>query len=100
MSRLFALVILTVTTTLISAESASAVQISHGTADAICRRLGGLWVNHPTCAVCRTCSVCIKSPVGITRCHFIACDDKACDYVVVRRRPLGSWHLTPPAVRR
>jgi hypothetical protein len=48
------------TTVVIAADTASAAPISQATADAICKRLGGIWTQHPNCAGCKTCTVCIK----------------------------------------
>jgi hypothetical protein len=102
MSKLLLLILLTLTTVAIAeSETASASPISQATADDICKRLGGKWTPHPGCAGCKTCTVCIKSAV-VTRCHYIACNNTGCDYVVARQgggfgRP---WRYTAPTGRR
>ena len=77
------------------AETASAA-ISQSTADGLCRGLGGFWTVHPTCSVCKTCTVCVQ---GVTiRCHYIACDNSGCDYFVVRKGIFGRWQPRRPPV--
>lgn len=97
MSKTLFLIILT--TVVIAADTASAAPISQATADAICKRLGGIWTQHPNCAGCKTCTVCIKY-AAVSRCHYIACNNSGCDYVVARQRALGPWRYTAPTVRR
>jgi hypothetical protein len=73
-------------------RQAAAVPISEGAAHSLCK---GWWTYNMDIGT-SNCAYC-ERPAGKPICHFFACDQFGCDYVIVdRKRPKGPWrHPTP-----
>jgi hypothetical protein len=77
--------------------TASALPVSEGAAHALCK---GWWTHHMATHT-SNCAYCEKDAAGKPVCHFFACDEGGCDYVIVARRvPKGRWQTFAPRVSR
>ena len=77
--------------------TALALLVSEGAAHALCK---GWWTHHMATHT-SNCAYCEKDAAGKPVCHFFACDEGGCDYVIVARRaPKGRWQTMPPKISR
>jgi hypothetical protein len=92
MKKSLMLIALTLAAIAFVPSAASAVPISEGAAHSLCKGLWNFNMNTGT----SNCAYC-ERPAGRPICHFFACDEFGCDYVIVdRKRPNGPWrHPTP-----
>ena len=92
MRNSLALIALILAAIALAPREASALPISEGAAHSLCQ---GMW-NYNMNTGTSNCAYC-ERPAGRPICHFFACDEFGCDYVIVdRKRPKGPWrHQTP-----
>lgn len=87
---------LTLAAAIVMPGEASALPISTGLAEGLCR---GTWVYHMGTGV-RVCAYC-QTTAGRPRCDYFVCDSSNCEWVVVeKRRPGGRWSRPTPVVPR
>ena len=83
MRKSLSLIALIVAAIAFAAGEASAAPLSNSQADHLCRGSWAINMNTGT----RVCAWCEKISATQWQCHYIACDQQACDYFVVSGRP-------------
>jgi hypothetical protein len=75
---------------------AAAAPLSEGAAHNLCK---GWWTHNMTTHT-SNCAYC-EHVNGHSVCHFFACDQSGCDYIILARRsPKGRWQTLVPRVPR
>jgi hypothetical protein len=87
-------VALILTTIAVTTHAASALPISTGLAENLCK---GTWVHNMETGV-RICAYCQKT-AGKPRCDYFVCDSSNCEWIIVeKRKPGGRWSRPTPVV--
>ena len=75
-------------------DKASALPISTGLAEGMCR---GVWVYNMDTGV-RVCAYC-QNIAGRPRCDYFVCDSSNCEWIVIeKRRPGRRWSRPTPVI--
>jgi hypothetical protein len=97
MCKSLALIALTLVGIVITPRGASALAITTGLAESLCK---GSWVHNMETGV-RICAYCQKTGAGNPRCDYFVCDSTNCEWIIVeKRKPGGKWSRPTPVIPR